>query len=499
MSLFNAVLVSALLSVIIKWLRNQKLNYPPGPPAAPIIGNILQAPNTGAWYVFTEWIKSYGDLVFLHGLGNKILVINDLQFINELFEKRWNNYSDRPIFTVAGELMGLDKCSAPIMPYGHEWREHRKIMHLAVNSRAIQKYRSIQEDIAALLNGDLLNAPDQFFEHLYLASGRIVLAVTYGIFAEDVKNPYIANAEECMKILGKALSPGAYLADLIPIMKYLPSWIPFQKEAQEAKKMFQKNAELPYLYVKKSIAEGTTHQSFASDLLSLNSENTSLDFEHRAMWATSVMYGAGAETTFATSATFILAMALNQEVQKRAQAEIDRIVGVDRIPTISDASELPYTMAVIKETMRWHPPVPLSIPRRTTQDDTFNGYFIPKNTVVIPNLWAISRQVENPEQFNPDRFLNKENLESVPDPSEWVFGAGRRICPGRYLAENSLITIITGILSVFDILPPEDQNIDPQFTTDFISYPKKFKCRIRPRSHEKEQLIKARISEVKLT
>ncbi|THV03792.1 cytochrome P450 [Dendrothele bispora CBS 962.96] len=203
--------------------------------------------------------------------------------------------------------------------------------------------------------------------------------------------------------------------------------------------------------------------------------------------------------TFATSATFILAMALNPEVQKKAQAEIDRVIGTDKVPTIADASKLPYTMAVLKETMRWHPPVPLSIPRRTTQDDTFNKYFIPKDTVVIPNLWAVSRSVANPEQFNPDRYLDKNMSSSIPDPSEWAFGMGRRICPGRYLAENSLKAIVTGILATFDILPPENEIILPEFTSTHVSYPKPFRCQIRPRSQEKEQLIKARVLEVKVT
>ncbi|THU79223.1 cytochrome P450 [Dendrothele bispora CBS 962.96] len=497
MDIISPFLILFLSLAVVRWYtaaKNKK--YPPGPPAKPIIGNILKVPGSGAWYTLTDWMKTYGDLIFLHGLGNKVLVVNNFEFINDLFEKRWNNYSDRPKFTVAGELMELERCASSLLPYGPEWREHRRLTHLAINTRTIPNYHVVQEDVAAILNSDLLRSPEQFLEHLQLAAGRIVLLVTYGIFAEDIHNSYIMNAEESMKIVGKALNPGAYLADLIPILKYLPSWVPFQKEAQEGKEKLRKHAELPYLHVKKMMSEGIAPQSFTKDLLS--SGNTDPGFDYRGMWVAS---------TFATSATFILAMALNPEVQKRAQVEIDTVIGTGRTPAITDASELPYTMALIKETMRWHPPVPFSIPRRTTQDDIFNGYFIPKDTVVIPNLWYISlmtlgsfsRSVENPEQFNPDRYLNKDMSNPIPDPSEWVFGTGRRICPGRYLAENSLKAIVTGILSAFDILPPENESIVPNFTPTHISYPEPFKCRICPRSQEKQQLIETRVLEVKFT
>ncbi|KAK7443766.1 hypothetical protein VKT23_015550 [Stygiomarasmius scandens] len=488
--------------LIVNWYKSKtrKYPYPPGPPASriPIIGNILQMPSKGAWYVFRDWAKDYGDLIFLHGLGNRVLVVNNLDLAAELFEKQWSVFSNRPTFTVAGELMGLQSTVFSLMNYGHEWRERRKLINLALNTRAIQKYRSLQEDIAALLNRDLLVDPEHFFEHLYLASGRVVLSVTYGIFAENVENQYIDDAERCMDAIGKALSPGAYLADIIPPLKYLPSFVPFQKEAQSAKRLIQRNAERPYFLVKKWLSEGTAPESLAKDLLLSGNEGP--EFEHRAMWVTSTMYGAGAETTFAASVTFILAMAMHQDVQKAAQEEIDRVVGKDKIPTIEDVSRLPYTMAVIKETLRWHPPVPLSLPRCTAEDSIFNGYFIPKNTVVLPNLWAISRSVIKPDQFNPERFMNEGPAleDSIPDPFEWVFGLGRRICPGQHLAKNSLIAMITSILSAFDIAPLDGQDTVPNFTTaNIISHPEKFKCMIRPRSQQKKEVIETRARDVK--
>ncbi|KAF5344480.1 hypothetical protein D9758_014138 [Tetrapyrgos nigripes] len=489
-----AALLIVVSSVAISiWLRTRNSKYPPGPPSKPLIGNILHAPNHGAWKVFTEWSKTYGNLVFLHGLGNKVLVVNNIELIAELFEQRWSTYSHRPTFTVVGELMGVDQ-SLALMPYCDEWRESRKLTGIALNPGAIKKYQVLQEDITALLNKEILDSPEDFFQHVRLAAGRVALSVTYGIHAQNIRDPFIADAEECMDIMGRGMNPGAFLADLIPILKYLPSWVPFQKEAARGKEVVLKTVELPYLAVKEMIADGTARPSFAKDLLDLG--NIDPVFDHRAMWSTSAMYGAGTETTYATTLTFLLAMTINQDVQRRAQDEIDSVIGTDRMPTIRDAQKLPYTMAVIKETMRWHPSVPLSIPRRTAQDDIVNGYFIPKDTVVIPNLWAISRDTKDPEQFNPDRFLNSS--DTTTDPSAWIFGIGRRICPGRHLAEASLMAIIPGILSAFDISPKNSETLEAKFTSKHISIPEKFQCQILPRSLEKEELIKTRASEARL-
>jgi cytochrome P450 len=156
----------------------------------------------------------------------------------------------------------------------------------------------------------------------------------------------------------------------------------------------------------------------------------------------------------------MMAMALYPEKQHRAQVEIDGIIGTERLPTISDLPNLPYVNAVVKETMRWHPALPLGIARRTSKDTVYEGYFIPKgwsyqlipiylqltqkkDTIVIPNIWYayssilpcldIKPQIRavafepnkkcDPEVFIPERFLGGVEC---PDPASWAFGFGRR-------------------------------------------------------------------------
>lgn len=85
--------------------------------------------------------------------------------------------------------------------------------------------------------------------------------------------------------------------------------------------------------------------------------------------------------------TFFLAMTLYPEVQRKAQEEIDRVLGPGRLPTMADRPHLPYVDALVKEVLRWHPVAPMGIPHMSSEDDMYNGYFIPKGTLLLPNIW----------------------------------------------------------------------------------------------------------------
>ena len=123
-------------------------------------------------------------------------------------------------------------------------------------------------------------------------------------------------------------------------------------------------------------------------------------------------------------------MIINPDVMKKAQEELDRVVGKKHLPDFTDRDNLPYVSALVKELFRWGPPLPVSVPKRTTQDDVYRGYFIPAGTTVIESIWAVFRDPNlypDPETFNPDRFLKDGKVDpSVLNPEDRVFGSGRR-------------------------------------------------------------------------
>ena len=123
-------------------------------------------------------------------------------------------------------------------------------------------------------------------------------------------------------------------------------------------------------------------------------------------------------------------MVLNPKVMEKAQEELDRVVGKDRLPDFSDRANLPYIDAVVKETLRWNPPVPVGLSSKVTKDDVYRGYFIPAGATIMQNIWAVCRDPSaypNPEIFNPDRFLKDGKINpQVFNPEDRVFGTGRR-------------------------------------------------------------------------
>ncbi|PSR81343.1 hypothetical protein PHLCEN_2v6422, partial [Hermanssonia centrifuga] len=147
-------------------------------------------------------------------------------------------------------------------------------------------------------------------------------------------------------------------------------------------------------------------------------------------------------------------MALYPDVQSKAQAEIDGVIGKERVISLQDRPRLPYVCALIQELKRWHVVVPLGVARRTSQDDSYKGFHIPADTMVLPNIWGLSQSWSDPATFDPERFLNNPD---AGDPSDYIFGFGRRICPGKHLAENSIFVYVSNILANFTIAPPSPE------------------------------------------
>ncbi|EMD40398.1 hypothetical protein CERSUDRAFT_80072 [Gelatoporia subvermispora B] len=440
--------------------------------------------------------RKYGNLAFFYGFGKKMLVVNSIGDVREMLERRAETYAGRPWFTVACEVFGAGQIFPFCSSNGGDWRIQRKLVHQGLGQAAVKNYVPAQEDIAALLAKQLVESPSKFFEHVRLATSRVVLAATYGFTAEiSEREKYIQEAEYVIKTMSEAVEPGAYICDFIPILRNIPTWIPLFPKMNRHRDMFTKFFTRPYEHVQRQLKDGTARPSFVQQVLYEEADAAgSADFEHSLKCAAGSMYGGGVETVGMTILTCMMAMALNPEKQRLAQEEIDKVVGYDRMPRLEDRPDLPYVAAVIKETMRWQPALPLGFARATTKDDEFNGYHIPSGTYVLPNIWSITREHSdkyNVEDFIPERFLDPN--EPVLSPWSYALGFGRRFCPGRYLTEDTLFIEIATILAMFNLRPEGEMR--PEFTITTIGYPKPYKCRITPRSEAKVQLIHARAAE----
>ena len=160
-------------------------------------------------------------------------------------------------------------------------------------------------------------------------------------------------------------------------------------------------------------------------------------------------------------------MIAHPELQKRAQDELDAAVGRSRTPTFDDAPNLPYIQALVKESLRWRPALPLGIPHTTTEDDWYEGMFIPKGTLCLVNLWQCHHDPASygPDaaSFTPERFLD-EHGRLIPGPVEKrddghsAYGFGRRACVGKHAANDSLFIDIATVLWAVRLERARDEN-----------------------------------------
>ncbi|KAG5652974.1 hypothetical protein H0H81_002872 [Sphagnurus paluster] len=374
-------------------------------------------------------------------MGRSMVILNSVEAATDLMEKRSSNYSDRPPirvfslcevqhifnpFTDSHELtsMGWKKVLSFIR-YGKEFQLHRKIFQQHLHKLQNKSYRPLLLTEARALAQNLLGDPKE--------KNNIVARYTYSGIRNDGlttdEDRYVLLANEVGRAMATAGALGSSLLDFLPFrewnqyheclpilsqisVQYMPSWFPGTYYANYARKWAPKVREfrdLPFEDVQRQMKEGTAKPCL------LVSELEAL--EHRAIdskktiedikGATSTAYLAGVETA-------------------KAQAELDAVVGSQRLPEFDDRDSLPYLECLLHETLRWQSPLPTGIPRLTIDDDVYRGMFIPKGSVVIGNVRGMSwdeRTYANPFSFEPTRYLPAPLGRGEPRPeAHWGFG-----------------------------------------------------------------------------
>ncbi|KAL0068245.1 hypothetical protein AAF712_004630 [Marasmius tenuissimus] len=229
----------------------------------------------------------------------------------------------------------------------------------------------------------------------------------------------------------------------------------------------------PHGWVKDQIKTGIAFPSFTAQLLQdSNGELTSdSELEDIVLWSAGALYAAGTDTTVSVMKNFFFCMMLYPDVQSRGQEEVDRFMHEEnRLPSLKDWSRgaLPFVTSIVQEVLRWHPAAPLGIPHATTHEDMYEGYYIPKKVTIIGNIWAMLHDESvypQPDTFDPDRYSGKGGRKIEDDPRSIVFGFGRRICPGRYIAEASIWIQIATALACLQIDKPDGEKPEVAFTS----------------------------------
>ncbi|KAG1855197.1 cytochrome P450 [Suillus subalutaceus] len=430
-------------------IKKNPAPYPPGPRGWPLIGNVLDMPRIKPWLTFTEWGQKYGNITHIEVLGRHIFVLNSIKTALEMMDSKSTLYSDRPVVPMAGELVGW-KDSMPFLPHGDRFRQQRKNLRRVIGSRtAVDVYSEIEEVETRRFLKRVLANPEKLQEHVRHTAGAIILRISHGYEVKENNDPFVDLADRVVVNGSQAAAPGAYMVDILPFLAKAPVWFPGAGFKRTARKWRETLEEM--VFCTPQVA-GTAPVSLTSNLL--QGSDVSAEEDHAVKWSAFNLYAGGSDTTVSAIYSLFLAMTLFPDVQKKAQAEIDAVVGPDRLPTFADRDSLPYAEALVKEVLRWNVVVPTGFPHRVTEDDIHDGYYIPKGSLVMPNIWFMlnnPRTYANPEQFNPERFLAKNGKEPEMEPRTACFGFGRRICPGLHLADASIWISTAMTLAVFDI------------------------------------------------
>ncbi|KDQ28638.1 hypothetical protein PLEOSDRAFT_1063469 [Pleurotus ostreatus PC15] len=484
----------------MRWGRT-KLPFPPGPRGYPIIGNLLDMPSELQWEKYSEWSKKYGsDIIYLNVLGNSIVVLNSYKAVNDLLSVRSSLYSDRPVSTMLNELLGWGRMMS-FMPYGEKWRTHRRAFWQEFNPKNAPDHQPTQLRYSRDLLRRLLKEPQRFLHHIDHTLSASIIALVYGLDVKPEHDPNVERAEKALVQLQEASISGSFMVDLLPFLKYIPSWMPgggFKAYAERVRPDTIAMREMPYEEGCGLLREGKGNscvisRSLARGGYSIDS-HPDRELIKNVAW---IAYAGGAETSRSVVSTFVAAMLLYPEVQRKGQNELDSYLG-SRLPVFEDLPHLPYVHAIMLEALRWQSVGPLGVAHRLTMDDEYKGYFIPKGSTVFVNVWALLRDEEchpDPDTFNPERFLKDGKLNPKTLDSNPNFGSGRRICPGRFFAMDSILISVASTLFCFDITKAKDaggRDIEPDIRYAPASSRQvlPFECSIKPRSAQAATLIR---------
>ncbi|KAK4481147.1 hypothetical protein RD792_012025 [Penstemon davidsonii] len=454
------------LLLILTFFRPKPGKTPPGPKGIPIFGNLLQLGDL-PHETMHNWRKTYGSVIWLRLGSVNTMVVQSASAASELFKKHDLPFADRKVPDVL-TAYDFNQGTLGMNQFGGHWRVLRRLcsMEFLVNKRMNettelrQRIREnmerwiIDESESSMKVGD--TGAVQLSRFLFLMAFNLVGNLMLSRDLLDAKDPEAREFFDCMnKILELAGTPN--IADYLPWLKWM--------DPAGMKRTMRKNLSKTMRISSKFVQERLNNRKAGKfqekkdflDVL-LEYEGDGKDgpdriTEKNVNIIITEMFFAGSETTSISIEWGFAELLRNPHTFKRLREELDQVVGVNRRVEEKDVENLPYLQAVVKETLRLHPALPLLLPRNTMEDTEYMGYRIPKGTQVLVNAWAIGRDPdswEDPLSFKPERFL-QSNIEYKGQHFELIpFGSGRRICVGFPLAHRVVHLAIATLVQAFD-------------------------------------------------
>ncbi|XP_033476560.2 cytochrome P450 2J2-like [Epinephelus lanceolatus] len=456
----SLLLFTAIFILTADYIKNRRPDsFPPGPRVFPIVGNIFNVDYNRTHESMTQLAGKYGDVYSLRMGQRWIVVLNGFEVLKEALVNQGDSVVDRPDLPLemdVGHGLGV------MFSSGKRWKQQRRFTLSTLKYFGFGK-KSLEPVILDEFTHcakDLISYKGKPFNPQFTidnAVSNIICSLVFG-------HRFEYNDEKFMKLMKWFdrcvmihASIWAQVYNSFPLlMRRLPGphqtvqhiWNNLKDFVRAQMKEHQQNWD------------PSDQRDFIDCYLNeieMNKGQADSTFdEENLITCVLDLFVAGSETTSTTLHWAFLYMAKYPEIQAKVQAEIDRVIGQSRQPSMEDRANLPYTEAVIHEIQRMGNIVPLSLPHVTTKDIQLGGYTIPKGITVILNLTSVlfdKKEWKTPNTFNPGHFLNEEG--KFVKPAAFIpFSAGKRVCLGENLARMELFLFFTSFMQHFTFSMP---------------------------------------------
>ncbi|KAF2868596.1 cytochrome P450 [Massariosphaeria phaeospora] len=431
-----------------------------------------------------RWARKYGPLYSVR-LGNQpFVIVSDPVIAKDLLVNNGAVFSDRKEMFIKSQTIFLGR-GITATRYNDRWRKHRRIATLWLNPKAVDRYAHVLDfEATDMLKALYDNSKKGAHINPQTYAGRCslnnMLTIAFGFRTASIHEPIVAEALRLSREFMNTTGPMANLVDFIPVLQKLPSPIKTRGQALSRDLVATYGGLIKDIDTK--MKQGVPVADCLAKTMLEMQEEESLDDLDMAILVSAFLIG-GVETTASVMQWFTALIPAYPHMQARAQAELDRVVGRTRLPTPADEPHLPYCHALIKEIERRHNPFWLGTPHMASEDFVYTNTNtaadhphtptparIRKGSVVVLNTYSMHHDASrwaDPLAFNPDRYLGDATLSSASANlgdararDHWMFGAGRRVCPGMWVAEREIWLAVSRLLWAFDMVQIEDKPID---------------------------------------
>ncbi|MED6218272.1 hypothetical protein PIB30_025193 [Stylosanthes scabra] len=465
-----AVLLFSLfaLSLFLSTRHGTRKAPPEAAGAWPLIGHLhlLGGPQP-PHVTLGNMADKYGPIFTIRiGGRKKLLVVSNSKIAKECFTVNDKALAGRPKM-VAFEVLGYDYAIFSFKSYGPYWRSLRKTAILEVLSdHKIHMNSHVMLSEVKTAMKDSYNNKSMVVTEMDKWFGEISLNVLFRLVVGKRFSGQSEENERIRKALRDFFDLGAsfVVGDAIPWLRWL--------DLDGGEKAMKKTAKELDEFMQNSLDEHKRSRNHGAErdymdkLISTIDEGFDGGDVDTIIKATSLtLILAGTDTTTGTLVWALALLLNNRQVLNKAIHELDAHIGTNRTVEVTDLNNLVYLQAIVKETLRMHPPVVLNLPHESMNDCEVGGYHIPAGTQLWTNIWKIQRDpalYPNPLEFQPERFLEThkdvdlrgQHFELIP------FGAGRRICPGMSFGLQMVQLILANVLHGFDIVTVDEKPVD---------------------------------------